>query len=39
MQRVLDDVAAHLAKQGLEQPASGAQPGQILLNAYTKSLN
>lgn len=39
MQRVLDDVAAHLAKQGLEQPATGAQPGQILLNAYTKSLN
>jgi len=39
MQRVLNDVAAHLAKQGLEQPATGAQPGQILLNAYTKSLN
>jgi tetratricopeptide (TPR) repeat protein len=36
MQRVLDDAAAHLAK------AAGApeeQPGQILLNAYTKTLN
>src|SRR5262245_1534877 len=39
MQRILDDVAAHLAKQGVEKPATGAQPGQILLNAYTKSLN
>jgi tetratricopeptide (TPR) repeat protein len=39
MQRVLNDVAAHLAKQGLEKPATGEQPGQILLNAYTKSLN
>jgi len=39
MQRILDDVAAHLAKQDAEKPATGAQPGQILLNAYTKSLN
>lgn len=39
MQRVLDDVAAHLAEHGVEQPATGAQPGQILLNAYTKTLN
>jgi Flp pilus assembly protein TadD len=37
MQGVLDRMAAQL-KSG-EPPASGAQPGQILLNAYTKSLN
>jgi tetratricopeptide (TPR) repeat protein len=39
MQRVLNDVAAHLAKHDLEKPVTGEQPGQILLNAYTKSLN
>jgi len=37
MQGVLERLATHVAKGG--PPASGAQPGQILLSAYTKSLN
>jgi tetratricopeptide (TPR) repeat protein len=37
MQGVLERVAAHLANPN--PPASGEQPGQILLSAYTKSLN
>lgn len=36
MQGVLERIAAHLAGT---QPAASGQPGQILLSAYTKSLN
>ncbi len=39
MQGVLDRMAAQIKSGGQQPPASGAQPGQILLNAYTKSLN
>ena len=39
MQRVLNDVAAHVSRQSLDTSLTGEQPGQILLSAYTKSLN
>jgi tetratricopeptide (TPR) repeat protein len=38
MKGVLERMAAQLAG-GQQPPASGAQPGQILLNAYTRSLS
>jgi tetratricopeptide (TPR) repeat protein len=38
MQRVLDNIAALRDQPGADKPA-GAQPGQILLNAYIKGLN
>ena len=42
MKRVLDQVEAHMAGGGPAQPPTGepaAQPGQLLLSAYTKTLN
>lgn len=38
MQGVLDRMAAQIKSGAEQQPPAGAQPGQILLNAYTKSL-
>jgi len=40
MKRVLERIEAHMAGgEPPQQPASGAQPGQFLLSAYTKTLN
>jgi hypothetical protein len=39
MQGVLERMAAQIKSGAQQPPPAGAQPGQILLNAYTKSLS